>query len=295
MRKFAIAAPLIAIVTASPAVARDGSAYIGVDAGIMKTQGLDLRLSNSAVNVPDGERLTHKLGYDLDAVAGYDFGMFRLEGEFGYKHSRTKKATLDPAALAAVLLPPAPSGLSADGHGNVLSGMVNALIDFGSDNGLNGSIGAGIGGARARYHAGFTPSNALNFTGSAGALAYQALAELRAPVGRNVDLGIKGRYFETARLKFGPFCETTCTTALPYRLSGRYHAFSVLGSLMFNFASAPPPPPPPPPPPLPPPPPPPATQTCPDGSVIPATSTCPAPPPPPPPPPPPAQRGERGE
>ena len=48
------------------------------------------------------------------------------------------------------------------------------------------------------------------------------------------------------------------------------------------------------PPPPPPPPPPPATQTCPDGSVIPATDTCPAPPPPPPPPPPPAQRGERG-
>jgi iron complex outermembrane receptor protein len=51
---------------------------------------------------------------------------------------------------------------------------------------------------------------------------------------------------------------------------------------------------PPPPPPRPPPPPPPATQTCPDGSVIDATATCPAPPPPPPPPPPPAQKGERG-
>ena len=47
-----------------------------------------------------------------------------------------------------------------------------------------------------------------------------------------------------------------------------------------------------PPPPPPPPPPAPATQTCPDGTVIPATATCPAPPPPPPPPPPPAP--ERG-
>jgi hypothetical protein len=44
----------------------------------------------------------------------------------------------------------------------------------------------------------------------------------------------------------------------------------------------------------PPPPPPPATQTCPDGSVIEATATCPAAPPPPPPPPPPATSGERG-
>ena len=45
-------------------------------------------------------------------------------------------------------------------------------------------------------------------------------------------------------------------------------------------------------PPAPPPPPaPPATQTCPDGSVILATDTCPAPPPPPPPPPPAPERG----
>ena len=41
----------------------------------------------------------------------------------------------------------------------------------------------------------------------------------------------------------------------------------------------------------PPPPPPPATQTCPDGSVILATETCPVPPPPPPPPPPAPERG----
>ncbi|HEV2596561.1 MAG TPA: TonB-dependent receptor [Sphingomicrobium sp.] len=47
-------------------------------------------------------------------------------------------------------------------------------------------------------------------------------------------------------------------------------------------------------PPPPPPPPPSPTQTCPDGSVMPATAACPVPPPPPPPPPPPAQKGERG-
>ncbi|HEU5482917.1 MAG TPA: TonB-dependent receptor [Sphingomicrobium sp.] len=56
----------------------------------------------------------------------------------------------------------------------------------------------------------------------------------------------------------------------------------------FSAAAAPPPPPPAPPPP---PPPPPATQTCPDGTQILATDTCPAPPPPPPPPPPAPERG----
>ena len=48
------------------------------------------------------------------------------------------------------------------------------------------------------------------------------------------------------------------------------------------------------PPPAPLPPPPPASQTCPDGSVIESTATCPVPPPPPPPPPPPAAAPERG-
>jgi opacity protein-like surface antigen len=244
--------------------------------------------------VSDGERLRHKYGYDLDGVAGYDFGMFRLEGEIAYKHSKVTSAVLDPAAIAAILQSTTTTTTTPDatGRGNVLSGMVNALIDLGPDNGVNGSIGVGVGEARARYRAGLVPSSALNFTGSDNALAYQAIGELRVPVSGNIDVGVKARYFQTARLRFGPFCVTTCTTALPYRLSGRYKSISLLAGLRINFgAAAPPPPPREAPPPAPPPP---TTQTCPDGSVIPATDTCPAPPPPPPPPPP-VQRGERGE
>ena len=67
------------------------------------------------------------------------------------------------------------------------------------------------------------------------------------------------------------------------------HGFSA--GLRYAFGAAPPPPPPPPAPPPPPPPPPPETQTCPDGSVVLATETCPVPPPPPPPPPPAPERG----
>jgi TonB-dependent receptor len=74
-----------------------------------------------------------------------------------------------------------------------------------------------------------------------------------------------------------------------YFMNDRRFAFIVRGA--FGGHTAPPPPPPPM---LPPPPPPPvATQTCPDGSVIEATASCPAPPPPPPPPPP-APAPERG-
>jgi TonB-dependent receptor len=70
-------------------------------------------------------------------------------------------------------------------------------------------------------------------------------------------------------------------------MQDRRFSFIVRGS--FGGSSAPPPLPPPP---VALPPPPPQTQTCPDGSVIAATGTCPVPPPPPPPPPPAAP--ERG-
>jgi uncharacterized protein YhjY with autotransporter beta-barrel domain len=64
---------------------------------------------------------------------------------------------------------------------------------------------------------------------------------------------------------------------------------AVYGALTFLFGTPLPPPPPAPAPAAPPPPP--ATQTCPDGTVILATETCPVPPPPPPPPPPAPERG----
>ena len=69
-------------------------------------------------------------------------------------------------------------------------------------------------------------------------------------------------------------------------MQDRRFSFIIRGSFGGSAAAPPPPPPP-----LPPPPP--ATQTCPDGSVIEVTATCPAPPPPPPPPPP-AAAPERG-
>jgi opacity protein-like surface antigen len=290
MRKLVVAAALLSTVMATPAFAADGSAYVGIDAGTVKADRLKLRYTTSAQSVDNGVVLRHKWGFDGDAVFGYDFGMFRIEGELGYKRSGLKNAALAPAALAGILQPTTNTYFSSDGHGTVWSGMANAFADFGLGSGITASIGAGAGLARAKYQAGLIPSNALNFSGEDRAFAWQGLAEVRVPVTGNIDLGWKYRHFETAKLNFGPFCVTTCTTALPYHLKGKYRSNSILASVHFNFASAAPPAPPPPAPP-PPPPAPPATQTCPDGSVIPATDTCPTPPPPPPPPPPAPERG----
>jgi len=289
MRKLLIAGALVSTALATPAFARDGSVYAGLDGGLVRPYKFDLRFHNATTDVSNAMRIRHKLGFDVDGVVGYDFGMFRLEGELAYKRAELKDALIDRNALIAVLEPGGNGDPDALGQTRVVSGMVNALLDLGSEDTINFSVGGGIGYARVRYKTDISPPSALGFAGSDSAIAFQGIAEARTPLTRNVDLGVKYRYFQTARLHYGTFCESTCGIVPPYDLSGKWKSNSIMLSVRYNFWS--PPPPPPPPPPLPPPPPPPATQTCPDGSVIPATDTCPAPPPPPPPPPPAPERG----
>src|SRR5689334_19095554 len=96
MRKLLFAAAAT-VALATPAVAKDGSPYVGLDAGLLIPQKQDvfgsIDFTNPAVadlNRTDVASLKYKLGYDVDLVGGYDFGMFRLEGELGYKHAKTK-------------------------------------------------------------------------------------------------------------------------------------------------------------------------------------------------------------
>lgn len=289
MRKLWILLGLASTALATPAAARDGSAYIGLEAGVMKPRPLNLSYTEAGATIPNALRLTHKWGYDLDMVAGYDFGMFRLEGEFGYKHSSIKRATISPAAATATTGPG--GSLDASGRARVLSAMLNALVDFGGP-GISGSVGLGIGSADVRYRAITDTPTFLSFRSGDRAMAWQALAEVRKPISDAVDVGLKYRYFQTSKLHFGPFCQTTCGAVVgPYETRGKFRSHSLLASVIFNFGMAVAAPPPAPVEVAPPPPPPPATQTCPDGSVILATSSCPLPPPPPPPP---VERGERG-
>jgi len=82
----------------------------------------------------------HKTGVDVDLIGGYDFGMFRLEAELGYK-----RAKHDHYSLGGF------GSVEADGRTSAYSAMINALIDFGRDDGLNFSVGGGVGYAKTKY------------------------------------------------------------------------------------------------------------------------------------------------
>jgi opacity protein-like surface antigen len=353
MRKLLFASA--ALVIATPAAARDGSPYVGLEGGVLFPQHMNgiftstftqtaqspaagtpssvvgenvgtlpVAFTTLPATVTGGSNVRLKNGYDIDAIAGYDFGIFRLEAELGYKHSSVKGFSQDTAFGTAVTTGLNPAGatqtttfvyptgsLTAFNLGNsvnVWSGMINGLLDFGNPDGISFYAGGGIGRARVKL-----------FNDSDSAWAYQGIAGIRFAVSSNIDIGLKYRYFQTGHLDFVPTAatfSTVNTVAVPNVLAtggagtgttnvaftrtstisgafrDHFSSHSLLLSLAYNFGAAaeaplPPPPPPPPPPPAP------ATQTCPDGSVIDATATCPAPPPPPPPPPP-AERGERG-
>ena len=278
MRKLAIAMALASTALATPAVARNQSVYVGLEGGMMWVEDSPFDVTDNVTN----PRLLvdHKTGWDVDAIAGYDFGAVRVEAELGYKRAGI-------ASLNSVV-----ASFPASGHASVLSLMGNVLFDFGDEDGLSGYAGGGVGVARAKYNfdaAAVAPYiGAVGFSDSDSRLAWQAILGARYAVSPNIDVGLKYRLFNVSRLRYAdnfPIANGTVSGDV----RARFRSHSLLASVIYNFYAAAPPPPLPPPPP--PPPPPPATQTCPDGSVIPADATCPAPPPPPPPPPPAPERG----
>ena len=302
MRKLLLATAA-AMVIATPAAARDGSGYIGADLGALfpKSQTVFGTIDFTNTGTTDFARtdvgsVKYKTGYDVDVVGGYDFGMFRLEGELGYKHAKTKSLNVSSTFVNALNAGAGTTFTTStdfglDDKASVFSAMVNGLLDLGGQTGVGGYVGAGAGYA-----------NVKQFGDSSGKFAWQLLAGVYAPVSDNIDIGLKYRYFHAGSsnanrdfaftVPAGAVCGNIACSAgtATFVDDSRFTSHSILLSLVYNFATAAPPPPPPPPPP----PAAPATQTCPDGSVILATSTCPAPPPPPPPPPAPVERGERG-
>ena len=272
MRSYLLAAAA-AVAIATPALARDGSPYVGIEGGAMIVEDFDLDVnstrSGTSTRFNNGQSIDFGYGLDVDAIAGYDFGFFRLEGELGYKRLNVDGVTLDPGFASNLGV--VNNNFDISDNGSVISLMGNALLDFEGDDGWAGYVGGGVGRARVKL-AGDRDS----------AFAWQLIAGVRRAVSANIDVGLKYRYFRTGRLNFrDEFDDGIDSFGLDSR--GKLRTHSLLASLIFNFV-------PPPPPPVfvepAPPPPPPATQTCFDGSVILATDICPQPPVEAPPPPP---------
>src|SRR6185369_9095507 len=101
MKRILLAA-VAAAALASPAAAADRSAYVGLEAGLLVPRdhdpGSDIDRRFPGGPWVDFLDVNHKLGFDTDLIAGYDFGMFRIEGEVAYKRAKHDKYEIDANA-----------------------------------------------------------------------------------------------------------------------------------------------------------------------------------------------------
>uniref|UniRef100_UPI000A8085C0 outer membrane protein n=1 Tax=Sphingobium sp. CCH11-B1 TaxID=1768781 RepID=UPI000A8085C0 len=186
MRKLALAAALATSALATPAMARDDSWYVGVDAGVLIVEDQTVTATPARAAIPSVDY--HK-GYDFDANIGYDFGGFRLEAEAAYKRA---KIDLDQTGFG--------------GAASALSFMLNGLLDFGPDDGLQGFVGGGVGVSRGKLASDIVNDSDTGF-------AWQAIAGVRYPLTSNVDVSLKYRFFNQDDIKLIPAYSTAFAAA----------------------------------------------------------------------------------
>ncbi len=267
MRKLVIGMALASTALATPALARQNSWYVEIDGGAMIVEDTKLNIAPTAastVYTSNAVTIDNHYGYDFGGIVGYDFGGFRLEAEASYRKA-------DPDNLTATIRIPAAGSVASTASGigsyNYVAGdassltfMVNGMLDFGPDDGLQGFIGGGVGVARVKLLDSINSAGPGFINDSDTRFAWQALAGIRAPLSDHWDVGVKYRFLNTNKLAFND------TGGRPIQTRWRSH--SLLGTFTYNFGGRPvevaPPPPPPPPvveaPPPPPPPPPPVVQ-----------------------------------
>ena len=244
MKHLTVGLLLASTFAATPALALDHAWYAGIEGGIMKAKKIDVvgaALPASVITPTVTDlRIRKHSGVDADIIAGYDFGMFRLEAELGYKHaSRNRVNYTVQNPLLPLATVPTFTDFSESGRGSsrVYSAMANALIDLNVGRSAAIYAGGGVGYAKTKL---IVDTSIPNFTLVDSGIAYQGIAGLRFAVSQNVDVGLKYRYFVGNKMNDSDL-------GRDFRAS-RFKSHSLLASLIFNYAAPPPPPPPPPPP-----------------------------------------------
>ncbi|RZV32970.1 MAG: OmpA family protein [Sphingomonadaceae bacterium] len=246
MRNLVIGMAMASTALASPALARDDAWYVEVDGGVMIVEDIDLNINGNT----DDLTIATDEGFDFGGVVGYDFGPVRLEAEASYREAAIDEVAVGNAGFPAATASARSGIYPARGDASALSFMVNALADFGPDDGLQGFFGGGLGVARTDINARIQERGEPGLDDSDSGFAWQILAGVRAPLSDRWDIGLKYRLFNVDSVELIDGAGRT--------VDDNFRSHSLLGTLTYNFGEPPAPPPvvAPPPPPRPAPPPP---------------------------------------
>ncbi|WP_156454590.1 outer membrane protein, partial [Erythrobacter sp. CCH5-A1] len=212
---------------AAPAHA-DGP-YIGIEGGVSLKDKITVDVDTPPADGRYDRAATArtKVGIDGDVIIGYDFGPFRLEAEGGYKNAKYRSLTIENAGILPTGVT-VPVGTVVDNERDleIWSGMVNALVEIGRDDGFQIYGGGGAGVARLELPVEVATVGTV-IDDNKTDFAWQLIGGARFPVTQNIDLGVKYRYFNLDDFRL--------TGANGNDLRANYSAHSVLASLIVNF------------------------------------------------------------
>lgn len=234
MRNLVIGMAMASTALATPAMARDDQWYIQGEGGVMLVEDQSLDVNGIAGNA----NVNNNTGFDFAGIVGYDFGAFRLEAETGYRSAKadniatgTQGLQIDPVGQPGGRNGRLTNGVAPVlGGVNALSFMLNGLVDFGKDDGLQGYAGGGVGVARVDMDANFDLRGPGAYNESDTGFAWQVIAGIRAPVTDSLDIGLKYRYFNVP--------DVNLADSIGRRIDTDLVTHSLLATLTYNFSGA---------------------------------------------------------
>ena len=134
--------------------------------------------------------LKSKTGFGLGLIGGFDFGTYRLEGEFAYRRNNNDEATDDVGTF--------PVG----GDYSTMALLVNGFYDFRMvSSTFVPYLGIGLGGARVSAK-GTEPTSGAFVDDSDMVFAYQLAAGIGYAVSKGITIDLGYKYFATAKPEF---------------------------------------------------------------------------------------------
>jgi len=208
MKKFGVDVLGFLLLVVSAATVSAKGPYVGGQAGVVFLPDSDIQ---QGITTLTGSFDT---GYGLGLAGGYNFDMFRLEGELFYKTNSFEEVSTGGGSLPA------------DGDVSALGLMVNAYYDFKNQSRFTPFIGGGIGMAQVSI-------KDLTIGGLAIAddddtvFAYQGIAGVGYSITQALTLDLTYKYTATLDPEF------TDVTGVPFE--AEYQSHNIMLGARFNF------------------------------------------------------------
>jgi opacity protein-like surface antigen len=179
-------AVLVMLLVAVPAMA--AGPYVGGELGAVFPSTSTASFSD---NVPYSADIKAKTGFGIGLLGGFDFGTYRLEGEFAYRKNNLKEITF-------VGDPTEPVG----GDVSTMALMVNGYYDFRTVSPtFVPYLGLGLGGARVKAKAIHQDTSTI-YSDSDTVFAYQFAAGVGYVISKELTLDLGYKYFATTKPEF---------------------------------------------------------------------------------------------